>query len=477
MTFRRTLTTSLAPLLASLLTACAGLPAQEAPQVDVPATFKYAQGWLSLPLPGTQAAADAPWWHPFDDDTLDDLLQRIERDSPRLAQAQARYRQVASGVASARAGRFPTLDGALSATRSGSGDGVANRLSTGIDIRWVPDLWRRIDLQVAAAEADHEAARADLAAARLSLQILVAQRYLDLRMLDLQQDLLRQTEAAYERSLTLTRNQYNAGLVARADVVQAETQREDVRAQRIAVAGERRRAESDIAVLIGTTPSLFSLAPDGDDRLAPPAIPQALPAHLLARRPDVVAAERGVAAANARIGIASRAWLPDISLSASAGFASERAADWFTAPARIWSLGPQLAASLFDGGLREAELKRVEAAYDEQASRYRDAVLTAIGEVEDALAQLDTLAGQAQQQQRVTALAEENERLVDNRYRAGMVSFLEVSVAQNTTLAARRAALTIRSERLQASLKLISALGGDWQGLPALAARQEAREE
>ena len=269
---------------------------------------------------------------------------------------------------------------------------------------------------------------------------------------------------AYERSLQLTRHQYETGFVARADVIQAETQLQSLRAQVLEVERQRVLEEHALAVLAGRTPAQWRLPAVTEPVALPavPAAPPALPASLLLRRPDIAAAERQVAAANARIGIAQSAWLPDLTLSAAGALQSGRLSGLFDAPARVWSLGPSLAFTLLDGGTRRAAEAQALAQHEEQSEAWRAAVLQAVREVEDALASLRLLAARQAQQQRLAELAAENERVVTARYEAGEITFLEVATAQNLALNSRQTLLDVQALRLQASMQLVAALGGGW---------------
>lgn len=468
-------------LAALLLAGCSVGPDYQRPTADLPAAFKYQKqdGWQPA-RPGT-VMSDDRWWARYEDEMLNRLVAEIDVSNQNLAQAEARYRQARAVLAGARAGYAPTVSGNVSATRSGSsgsgrGGGIDgydfdfgsggsrdSRYEAGLSASWLLDVWGRVRREVEAGRADAQASAADLAAARLSAQAELARAYVQMRVFDRQQTLLAQTVQAYERSLVLTQNQYEAGLVARSDVVLAETQLEQVRVQLRDIDWQRAQQENAIAVLAGRMPSTFALPPSGTlPKL--PALPAALPATLLERRPDIASAERAVAAANARIGVAQAAWFPDLTLSVSGSLQGNNFSDWISAPYRVWSLGPALAATLFDGGARSAALEQATAAYDEQVARYRQTVLDALRETEDALVRLRVLETEVQQQRRVVTLAEENERLVTNRYREGLVSFLEVATAQNTTLDARRSLLDLEGAQLQASVDLVTALGGGWDG-------------
>lgn len=447
--------------LALVLAGCAVGPDYQRPDVALPAAFKQMDGWVQArPF---EPLADDRWWTRYRDPALDALIDQIDGANQNLAQAEARYRQALALIANARSGYFPNASAQGSATRSGASGAVGERYNANVGLSWTPDLWGRVRRGEQASRADAQASAADLAGARLAAQAALAQAYFRIRVIDQQQALLSVTMQAYERSLALTRNQYEVGLAARSDVVMAETQLAQVRVQHRDLDWQRAQQEHAIAVLVGKTPAELSI---GHDTRIPhlPPLPDMVPATLLQRRPDVASAERAMAAANARIGVAQAAWFPDLTLSASGGFQSSSFADWLTAPYRVWSLGPALAATLFDGGARAAGVDRAMAAYDEQVARYRQTVLDAMREVEDALAQLRVLESEIEQQRQVVALAEENETLVTNRYQAGIVTYLEVAVAQNTTLNARRSLLSAEGSRLDASVQLLGALGGGWDG-------------
>ena len=478
-------------LAALLLTACASTPhdqAYRAPEIALPAAFAHARPDARPDAPGAPAApaaATAPiapdwWWNAYADADLDRLLRQVGQANAELAQAEARWRQALALVDAARALDRPQLGASAAATRSGasrsgnrgsSGNSTngttGTQFSTGLTLAWTPDLWGRIAQQRSAAEAGAEAQAALLDAARLALQLSAAQGYVRLRALDAQLALQAEAETAYLRSLELTRAQYEAGLVARADVIQAETQLQSLRTQVFAIGRQRALQANALALLAGSTPAelrIAARAPQAADALpAMPAVPDALPAELLRRRPDLAAAERQLAAAHAQWGVAQRAWLPDLTLSASGSLQAGSLAILLDAPARVWSLGPALAGTLFDGGTRRAAEAQALAVYEAPAAAWRAAVLVAVRETEDALAQLATLSDQEREQQRLVALAAENEQVVGYRYGAGEISFLEVATAQNLALTARRALLDVQSERLAASMALVAALGGGWQ--------------
>lgn len=457
-------------LLPLLLAACA-TPGhkQPLPPLNLPAAFRHGDGWQRADTAVQSLAPSAPWWSAYGDPVLDQLMRDVAGANATLAQAEARHRQALSQIDAARAGARPGATTSVGATRSGGSQTATSRLyEAGLDIRWAPDLWGRVGQAASAAQAEAQAADADLAAVRLALQLTAAQGYVRLRTLDLQDGLLARTLQAYERSLLLTQRQYEGGLVARADVIQAETQLQALRAQRVATTRQRVLEEHALALLTGRTPAQLAIAADMAALPAVPDTPAQLPSALLVRRPDVAAAERQVAVANARLGAARSAWLPDLSLGVGGALQSGRWRDLFDAPVRIWSLGPTLAATLFDGGARRAEEARSLAVVDEQAQAWRATVLQAVRDTEDALASLRSLAELEAQQRRLVALAEENERVVNHRYEAGMITYLEVATAQTLALDSRRTALDVQAERLLASMQLIAALGGGWHASPPL---------
>lgn len=451
-----------------LLAACATVDEHPSPEITLPPTFVYAT------TPSNAAAIEADWWRVYDDAELNRLLQRVGESNAELAQAEARWRQAMAQVDAARALAFPQLGVGASITRSGGSGGSGSSTlggmtgtrqiySTGLDLSWAPDVWGRAARTRVAAEADADALAALRDAARLALQLTAAQGYVRMRALDANLALQLQADVAYARSLQVTRLQYEAGLVARADVIQAETQLQSLRTQAFTLQRQRALEANALALLAGATPAEVPLFPIDAALPAVPPVPAALPGELLRRRPDLAAAERQLAAAHARLGVAQTAWLPDFTLSASGTLQASNLARLLDAPARVWSLGPQLAATLFDGGARRANEVAFNAAYDEQAAAWRGGVLSAVRETEDALVRVSTLAEQEQQQQRLVELASENERVVGFRYEAGEISFLEVATAQNLALSARRAAIDVRAERLAASMALVAALGGGWQ--------------
>ncbi|AMP01093.1 efflux transporter, outer membrane factor (OMF) lipo, NodT family protein [Collimonas arenae] len=452
-------------IAAILLSACAVGPDYVRPVADAPAAFKENKDW-KVATPQDQPLQEK-WWEIYQDPQLNALVEQVNISNQNLAQAEAQFRQARALVQSARASYFPTIGANSGVTRSGSaanssnGGRVANAYSLGLSSSWEPDLWGRISRTVEANRASAQASAADLQVAKLSAQSTLAQDYLQLRVVDMQQNLLNETVAAYQKSLQLTQNQYAVGVAAQSDVIQAQTQLKSAQAQAVDNGVLRSQLEHAIALLTGQAASSFSITP------APlvavlPTIPVGVPSALLERRPDVIAAERLAAAANAQIGVAKAAYFPNLTLSASGGFQSSSFGDWLTVPNRIWSLGPALAATLFDGGARRAQSDQAIAAYDASVAVYKQAVLTSFQEVEDNLAALRILEQEASVQNETVAFAHRAVELILNQYKAGTVNYSSVVTAQATAFNADLAALNIRNRRFAASVSLIKALGGGW---------------
>ncbi|HWK71843.1 MAG TPA: efflux transporter outer membrane subunit [Burkholderiaceae bacterium] len=467
--------------MALALGACAVGPDYQRPSVDTGLAYKEAlaggadraanRGWV--PAQPGDAVLRGDWWQMYGDAVLTGLMESLQEGNLDIVQAEAQYRQAQALLQSSRSGFFPTLGASASATRSGSGsnggtgsfsgsgDSTGNQYTLSGNVSWEPDLWGKVRRAVESSSAGLQASAADVAATRLSMQSTLAQTYFRLRIMDAEKRLLQQTVAAYERSLAMTQNRYDAGVAAQADVEVSRTQLENGRTQLLALDWQRAQLEHAIAVLLGRAPSAFTL--EAVTALASvPAIPVGLPSQLLQRRPDIAAAERRTAEANARIGVAQAAWFPDLTLSAQAGYRSGQWAQWLTAPASFWSLGPALALTIFDGGAREAQVKEARAGYDAQAASYRQTVLTALREVEDYLVQLRVLGQEQATQGRALASARESLRLTQNQYEAGLIDYLSVVQVETTALSTERAALSLASDRLVASVQLIAALGGGW---------------
>ncbi|NYT64571.1 efflux transporter outer membrane subunit [Alcaligenaceae bacterium] len=476
-----------------LVAACAVGPDYQRPDLDVGSDYKQAmtteagntanQGWV-VAQPD-DAALRGDWWALFNDPILDGLIAASNADNFDLAKAEAQYRQAQALLQSSRSGFFPTLGTNAGLTRSGSGGGSGDASAGGGTgaggpsnvytfsggVSWELDLWGKVRRSVESSQAGAQASLADVATARLSIQSTLAQTYFRLRILDQEKRLLAQTLQAYERSLTITQNRYQAGMVAQADVAVSQTQLENTRVQSLALDWQRAQLEHALAVLTGQAPAAFSVATvaslDYNEQLTTvPVIPVGVPAQLLQRRPDVAAAERRVAQANASIGVAQAAWFPDLTLSAQGGFRSGQWAQWLSSPVSFWSLGPALALTVFDGGAREANVASMRAAYDAQVASYRQTVLTALREVEDYLVQRSVLDQEQNAQTRALTAARLSLQLTRNQYDAGLIDYLSVVQVETTALNTERAALSLVTDRLLASVQLIAALGGGWQSQP-----------
>lgn len=443
-----------------VLAGCSSLTApKQSPQVGVPANFKESGIWKMARPAAHEPRGD--WWRIYGDSELSGLMRRVEVSNASLAAAAARAREASALIISARGSLTPTLTGTGSATRSGGrgGSSSGTEYSLGASTSWELDLWGRLRHNARATTAEAEAATADVEATRLSLQAQAAQTYFQLRSVDAQRDLLDRQIGSYEKSLEVSRNRYTQGVASRGDVAQAEAQLASTKAAALETGVQRATLEHALAVLVGEAPASFSL---GRRPLAAsvPSIPGATPSRLLERRPDIAAAERRVASANERIGAAKAAFFPTISLGGSVG--SRGAGNLFSAPTRFWSLGPELAAPLLDGGQRLADKAQADATYDRTVAEYRQTVLTALQEAEDALATLRVLASESKVQQDAVRAARESERIALNEYKAGTNNYLNVAIAQAAALNAERNALDLQARRLNASAALVTALGGGW---------------
>ncbi|MBM2770754.1 efflux transporter outer membrane subunit [Burkholderia anthina] len=471
----RPLSAAVAVATAVLLAGCAVGPDYHRPDTSIPAAYKEAPaGWkVAQPADRTDRG---PWWTVYNDPQLDALIDKLNASNQTIAQSAAAYRQARALVTEARAAYFPTVGLTASGSRSRSGrtsvssgtssnfsgsSSISNSYSVGLDASWEPDLWGKVSRTVSAQRAGEAAAAADLANARLSQQALLAQTYFQLRTSDALQKLLDDTVKSYGESLKLTQNQYAQGVAARADVIQAQTQLQSAQAASIDNGVARAQYEHAIATLIGEPASTFSLPP-APLTAEPPITPVDVPSAVLERRPDIAAAERRAASANEQIGVAISAFFPTLTLSASGGFESSVWSQLFTLPARFWTVGPQLAATLFDAGLRAAQTDAARATYDENVAAYRLTVLTAFQDVEDNLASQRILAQEVDVQRQAVDSAEHSLAIVTNQYKAGTVAYLNVLTAQTTAFTAQQKLATIAGQRMVSSVGLVKALGGGW---------------
>ncbi len=454
---------------AAMLSGCSFAPTYHTPATSIPATFKESGPW-QLARPADRVPRNA-WWSVYRDPVLDHLEKQVAAANPDVAAAMARHDEATAYLAQARSGLFPTIGAEASVERQrqsdnrplrGAGQPSAYGANTvDVGIGYDLDLWGKIRNEVAAGRAAMQASEADLESVRLSLQANLASAYFNLRGLDAQQQLLGDTIDTYQRALKLTLSRHAGGIASDLDVSRAQTQLDTARASADDIAARRALYEHAIASLTGAPAPNFTLgAAAGSAYL--PSIPTGVPAALLQRRPDIAAAERRVAQANAQIGVAKAAFFPDISLGLDGGYQSDTLSPWLMAPNEIWSVGPSLVLTLFDGGRRAAMTEQARARLAENGAKYKATVLLAFQQVEDSLAQLHHLGDEATQQNAALIAAQRTLTLSMSRYRDGVVSYLDVVTAQTTELNTQIAALNLDTRRLQASVRLIEALGGGW---------------
>ena len=424
-----------------------------------------------------------PWWQVYGDPTLDSLAAQIDVSNQNLKVFEASYRRARALVRQDQSALFPTISGTGAAQQVSTGglrgtgttttvtraDSSQGQYTTGATLAWEIDVWGNLRRQIESDSAAAQASDADLANARLSAQTDLATNYFGLRISDDRKRLYEETVAAYARSMQIVQNQVDAGIVSRVDLAQAQAQYEQTRAQLINEGINRALLEHAIALLVGRAPSEIGIAP-ARTQLTVPTVDAGVPSTLLERRPDIAGAERRMASANAQIGVAQGAFYPQISLGASISFLAGGVGSLLQLGNAVWSVGPQLAGTLLDGGALSAQLQGARANYDATVATYRLTILTAFQQVEDALAQQRILVLQERVQRAAVAAAREAERLSLNQYRVGTVPYTTVVQTQATALAAEQTLLTIRLNRLVASANLVKALGGGWQqaDLPAV---------
>jgi NodT family efflux transporter outer membrane factor (OMF) lipoprotein len=453
--------------------ACMIGPKYRRPTAPAAAAYKEAppNGWKEAqPNDGVMRGK---WWEIYGDPQLNALEEQVGISNQNVLAAEARFRQAKTLVRIARAGLFPTVTTTPSLVVSQSPSNFANTglVSANSRVRelyalpftftYQTDVWGNVRRSIAANSATAQGSAADLENARLLYQAELAQDYFQLHGLDGEAQLLDTAVKSYDEFLTLTKNRYDSGVASMGDVAQAQTQVETTRAQLVDLGVQRTQLEHAIAILTGHAPAEVSVA-SAPIKLQPPPVPIGLPSALLERRPDIASSERLVAAANEQIGIAQVAFYPSLTLSASGGFESPAFLNWFTWPSRFWSVGPQLAQTLFEGGRRRALVDQAEAAYDVTVANYRQTVLNAFQQVEDNLSALRILAQEADVQDRAVKAAEESLTIATDQYRGGVVSYLQVITSQAIALQDERAAVAILTRRMAASVLLIQALGGGW---------------
>ena len=453
-----------------LLGGCAVGPKYVRPTTRIPAAYKESANWKKA-QPQDEIIRGA-WWKVFNDPRLDALEAEVNISNQNITAAAAQYQEARAAVQAARAGFFPTLSATASYTRShglsgsnGSSSNSNNTVSENLlsgDVSWEIDLWGKIRRTVEASRATAQASAADLENVRLSAQAQLAQDYFQLCSLDAQKKLLDDTDVIYQKFYDLTKNQYASGVAAQSAVIQAKTQLEMIEAQAIDIGVQRSQIEHAIAVALGKPASDFSIAPL-TLLSAVPSVPAGFPSEILERRPDIAAAERTVAAANAQIGVAESAYFPTLTLGASGSYGSSNLANLFSSPNPLWSLGPILAGTVFDAGLRRAQTAEARAAYDADVASYRQTVLTAFQQVEDSLAALRILEQEDKVQDQAVKDAQKAVELETNQYTEGTVSALEVIITQAAALTNEKASVIILGERMNACVLLIQYLGGGWK--------------
>jgi NodT family efflux transporter outer membrane factor (OMF) lipoprotein len=453
-----------------LLAGCTVGPNYRRPAAEVPATYKEAGNWK--PAQPNEQNLGGNWWELFEDPQLNSLELQVDVSNQNLKAAQAQYTQARALVRYSRADLFPTVSVNPSATRIKTSSNRPPRSSTfnGItysdfqipfELSYQLDVWGRVRRTVESSRDQAQASAADLATVNLSMHSQLALYYFQARLLDAEEQLLNSTVTQYEQALQLIESRYAGGIASDVEVQQAETQLETTRAQSIDVGVARAQYEHAVAVLIGKPPAEFRLPPL-PLTTPPPSIPVALPSDLLERRPDIAAAERRMAAANAQIGVAKAAYYPNISLGAAGGFESSAITTLLSGPSVLWSAGPSAALTLFDVGRRRAASDQAIAAYDQAVANYRQTVLTGFQQVEDNVAALRILEHEAQVQQNAVTAAQKYLELATTRYKGGVTSYLEVTTAQSAALADEVTAVDILGRRMVDAVTLVQALGGGW---------------
>ena len=458
-------------------------PDYHRPSAPLSANFKALPGWkIASPQ---DAAPKGEWWTVFRDPLLNQLERQVDIGNQTLKEDEAAYRAAAALIDEARSGLFPTLSVSPSATRSSSGSGSSTYATSGVsglstggsttrtqysleaNASWTIDVWGQIRRQVQSDVANAQASAATLANARLAEQALLATDYVELRSTDALQRVLDNTVVNDRRALQITQNQYGAGTSAQSDVITARTQLDAAEASAINVGIARAQYEHAIAILIGKPPAALSI---GVVQSLPPVpdTPGIVPSELLERRPDIASAERSMKAENALIGVAISAYYPAVDLTALFGYAGNPLGSLISSANRVWSLGAAATETIFEGGLRSATVRNARATYDESVASYRQTVLTALQQVEDALANETILARQDEVDRRTVIDATRAAQIALNEYEAGTQVYTTVITAQNTLLTAQETQITVEEDRLTEAVALIQALGGGWraQDLP-----------
>ena len=467
-----------------LLNGCTVGPKYQKPSAPISATYKespanYPEQQVWKVADPQEAMLRGKWWEIFNDPELNGLEDQLDGSNQTIAQAYQDYLAARALVQQARSQFFPTISTTPAITRSrsatgsltsGAGSGGAGATTTGGavnlfslpgEISWEPDLWGKVRNTVNQQRYNAQVSAADLANVRLSEQSTLAQLFFQLRGQDALQKLFDDTVAADRKTVDYAQAQYDTGVGDKISLVEAETALQSAEAAAINVGLSRAQFEHAIAVLIGKTPAEFALGakmPTG----VPPPVPIGVPSHLLERRPDVAAAERTMAAANAQIGIAYAAYYPNVTLSASGGFESTSFTSWLTWPSRFWSIGASLSETIFDAGLRRATVRQFVAVYNSDVAAYRQTVLTAFQQVEDFLAAERILSAQTDKQKEAVASAQQFFDLEYDRYQTGIDPYIDVLTAQNTLLGDQQSLVNLQTQRMTSEVQLIVALGGGW---------------
>lgn len=483
----------------TMLSACKLGPDYERPALETPTVYKEVGDWK--PAEPAAHLDRGAWWQIYADPKLDALQAELGQGNLNIRIAESQFRQAQAVLAANRSALFPTVGASTGVTRSQIADPLTGlkrepvqlpeqrfgpfgalrirppaieqpqinfdpqtQYNVGLSSSWEIDLWGRVRRQVESNEANLAASAADLQSMRLSMQAQLTRVYFALRANDTLQAKLRQSVAAYERSLQIAENRYQSGVTSRSDVLQAKTQLRSTQAQAQDLGIQRAQLEHALAVLLGRPPAQFDFPPAPLTNPVVPVVPTGLPSALLERRPDIAAAEHRVAAANAQIGVAKAAYFPNLTISANGGYQGTSLGDLISLPNRFWSLGPRMALALFDGGLRKAQVEQAEAVVEATADSYRLVVIGAFQEVEDQLAALRILEGEAITQSETEDFARQSLEVATNQYKAGLVGYLNVVNAQTILLDSERTSVALLNQRLAASIDLIRALGGSWDG-------------
>jgi NodT family efflux transporter outer membrane factor (OMF) lipoprotein len=453
-----------------LLGACSLAPPLKTPDVPTADAYKEIGPWTQA-QPADRLPRDS-WWTLYESAELDELQKRLIAGNPTLAAALANYAQARALAGQARAGLFPTLGLSAGVARNRDSLNRPLRLPTGAtyydtnslggSVSYELDLWGQIRNEVAAGEANAAASAADLENARLSLIAQLVDDYVQVRSLDRDSAILDETVQAYTRAVSLTQQRHDAGIAPGLDVSQAQTQLDVARSQASQMLAQRALMEHAIAALLGESASTFSIRPEIVD-IKLPQIPTGVPATLLQRRPDIAGAQRRMIAANANIGVARAAYFPSLTLGAQAGFESQAFSNWLSAPSAFWAIGPNALLSVFDGGLRRAQVAQARAEFDASAANYRGIVVGAFQQVEDSLAALNHYHDASVDEKAAVDAAQRTLDFSMALYKQGATDYLTVVTSQTALLQTQLEALNLDTLQLTASVNLIRALGGGWE--------------